>query len=148
MPAVADAEWVATLFRRAGGPKGRYSKFCATGFASWSQAFEHARDLHRRPQASSVMPDALMYGPTQLGWASRCSASADALTVVAPSAAGGASTVTLSGIVLVLLSCRRIAHFRFRRHSGPCPDFPLAQSVENDPKACCDAQDSPHPMTW
>ena len=29
------------------------------------EAFEHARDLHRRPQASSVMPDALMYGPTQ-----------------------------------------------------------------------------------
>jgi hypothetical protein len=27
-------EGVATLFRRAGGPKGRFSKFCATGFGS------------------------------------------------------------------------------------------------------------------
>jgi len=64
---------------------------------------------------------------------SRCSASADALTAVAPSAAGRAQMVTVSGMVLVLLGCRRIAHFCFRRHSGPCPDFPLAQSVANGP---------------
>jgi hypothetical protein len=50
-----------------------------------------------------------------------------------PIGGGRSINVTLSGIVLVLLGCRRIAHFRFRRHSGPCPDFSLARSVENDP---------------
>jgi len=40
-----------------------------------------------------------------------------------------------------LLRRGRIAHFRFRRHSGPCPDLPLANPVANDP-GCVKTQKS------
>ena len=39
----------------------------------------------------------------------------------------GRSMVTASVIVFVPVARGRIAHFRFRRHSGPCPDLTLGQ---------------------
>jgi hypothetical protein len=31
-----------------------------------------------------------------------------------------------------------LAHFRFRRHSGPCPDLPMANPVANGPEQTLD----------
>jgi hypothetical protein len=41
--------------------------------------------------------------------------------------------LALSTVQFFLLRHGRIAHFRFRRYSGPRPDLPLANPVANDP---------------
>jgi hypothetical protein len=62
----------APLFRRPGGSKGRYGKFFATGFALRSQAFGHARDLHRanikfQPPPSTSYVMTAVISPTRSG---------------------------------------------------------------------------------
>jgi hypothetical protein len=81
-----------------------------------------------------------MYGRLQ----SRCSASADALTVAGfldrgrDSRPGDGRAINGDSFShrVPFLQCRdRIARYHFRRHSGPCPDLPLANPVANDPEA-------------